>query len=155
MSHAGRRQRGAALVTAIFLVVVLAALGAYMITLSGVEQVTVSRIATTARVYFGAKAGLEWAIHQAVAPGADNEDETLGACSPAAGFSLTGAGFQGVSVAVTCSSVIYNGNDDYRVFTLTSTATYGSSGTIDHVERKLQAVVCRSNDNGGGTGSRC
>lgn len=155
MRRRGRKQQGAALVTAIFLLVVLAALGAYMVTLSGVVQVTASRTATTARVYFGAKAGLEWAIHQATAPGADAEDPDLWGCSPSTTFSLSGTGFQGVSVAVTCSSVTYNGNDYYRVFTLTSTGTYGSSGTTDYVERRLQAIVCRSDDNGGGVGNRC
>ena len=58
---------GFALVTAIFLLVVLAALGAFMVTLSGVHQTTPTPALDATRVYYGAKAGLDWGIQQAVA----------------------------------------------------------------------------------------
>lgn len=142
------KQRGFSLVSAIFLLVVLASLGAYMVTLSGVQQVTTSQSVQAARTYFAAKAGLEWGVHWATSPGADAGDPTLGQCAASTGpFTLTGAGFEGVSVAVTCASTnIYAGNDDYRVFTLVSTATFGALGSPDYVERRLQAIVCQSDN---------
>ena len=141
------KQRGFTLVSAIFLLVVLASLGAYMVTLSGVQQVTTSQSVQAARAYFAAKAGLEWGIHWAIAPGADAGDPTLGQCALSTGsFTLTGAGFEGVSVTVTCTRTIYNGNDLYHIFNLTSTATNGSAGTPDYLERKLQAIVCQSDN---------
>ena len=147
MTRRHAKQRGFTLVSAIFLLVVLASLGAYMVTLSGVQQVTTSQSVQAARAYFAAKAGLEWGIHWATAPGADAGDPDLRQCAASTGpFTLTGSGFEGVSVTVTCTDVAYNGNDYYRTFNLTSTATYGSTGMPDYVERKLQAIVCQSDN---------
>ncbi len=139
MMRAPRPQRGAALVTAIFLLVVLAALGAYMVTLSGVQTVTASQGLQAARAYFGARAGLDWAIHRAVGPAAGS-----GLCDAAASFAPTGAGLTGVSVAVTCSSRVYTQFFTFNIYHLTSSATYGTAGTPDYAERKLEATVCRS-----------
>lgn len=141
------KQRGFSLVSAIFLLVVLASLGAYMVTLSGVQQVTTSQSVQAARAYFAAKTGLEWGVHWATSPGADAGDPTLGQCAASTGpFTLTGAGFEGVSVTVTCTFTDYAGNDDYRVFNLVSTATFGALGSPDYVERRLQAIVCQSDN---------
>lgn len=139
------RQQGVALVSAIFLIVVLAALGAYMLTLSGVEQTTVSRALISARTYHAARAGLEWGIHRAVAPPIVGTGECTD--SPPSQFGLTGAGLDDVQVTVECNVANYNpgGPANYFVYTLTSTARYGAAGTADYAERRLQAAVCRSN----------
>lgn len=138
-----RPPRGAALVTAIFLLVVLAALGAYMVTLSGVQTVTTSQSLQAARAYVGARAGLDWAIHRAVGPAAGS-----GLCAASAAFTPTGNGLTGVSVAVTCSTTpgatYSRGITSYYIYYLTSAGTYGTAGTPDYVERKLEATVCRS-----------
>ncbi len=155
-SPAGRRERaecakripgkyrGAALVSAIFLLVVLAALGAYMLTLSGVEQTTLNRSLINARTYYAARAGLEWGIHRAVAP------PTLGngECATSAQFSLTGYGLDDIQVTVECASNLYTPGDNTYVYTLTSIARYGTAGTVDYSERKLETTVCRSANSG-------
>lgn len=141
MRRFGSGERGAALVTAIFLLVVLAALGAYMVTLSGVQQTTVDRALISARTYFAARAGLEWGIHWAVSP--------LGfttPCPDTATFTPAGFGFDSVVVTVECTSNTYLPGVDTIVYTLTSTARNGSTGTQEYVERKLEATVCRANE---------
>lgn len=133
--------RGAALVSAIFLLVVLAALGAYMVTLSGVEHTTVDRALVSARAYFAARAGLEWGIHRTVSP-------PLGVACPATStFTPAGFGFDDVVVTVECNLTQYTPGTDTNVYVLTSTARNGSTGTQEYVERKLEAAVCRAAEN--------
>lgn len=141
MKHGPITERGVALVSAIFLLVVLAALGVYMLTISGVQQTTSDRALINVRTYFATRAGLEWGIHQVVSA-------AVGAACPAtATFSPTGYGFDGVSVTVTCTSNLYIPGTDTYVYTLTSTATHGTAGTIEYAERKLEASVCRAAEN--------
>lgn len=149
MKRPAIRERGAALVSAIFLLVVLAALGAYMITVSGVEQTTVNRALISVRAYFAARAGLEWGIHQVVSP-AFAGGAVL--CPAPATFTPVGFGFDGVSVAVNCSRTQYDDGVLVNTYVLTSTASHSAAGTTEYVERRLEATVCRA---GQGGAARC
>ena len=71
-------ERGAALVTAIFLLVVLAAVGAYMLSVAGVQQSTTNRALLSARAHYAARAGIDWGIHRA-----RNAADTMCPVSPA------------------------------------------------------------------------
>ncbi|OGI41101.1 MAG: hypothetical protein A2140_05680 [Candidatus Muproteobacteria bacterium RBG_16_62_13] len=127
MIRVRKKQQGVALVAAIFLIVILALLGVYMVTISGVQHATTSRAALSSRVYFGAKSGLEWGIHQAI-----------GASSCLAGptaFDPAGEGLNGISVTVICTPTAPS------VFYLTSTAEFGLYGSADYVRRRLEATV--------------
>ena len=126
MMCARERQSGFALVAAIFLVVILAALGAFAVTLSGVQHATNSQTVIASRVYYGAKAGLEWGIQQAIA---------ATACTGTSTFTPAGTGFSGVSVTVTCAQQAPN------VFYLVSTASYGALGAPEFAQRTLEATV--------------
>jgi MSHA biogenesis protein MshP len=132
--------RGFAIVSAIVLVVALALLGLYMVTVSGVGGATVNQSLLAARAYYGARAGLEWGIHRAVSPPAGS-----GLCAASSSFTPSGSGLIDMQVAVTCSTISYTvAGDTYYVYFLTSTGRYGTSGTADYAERKLEATVCRS-----------
>ena len=124
-----RKSSGFALPTAIFLLVVMAALGVFMVTLSGTHQATPRQSLLAARVYFGAKAGLDWGIQQAIA--ASN-------CAASTAFALTGTGLTGVTATVTCASTAHTGGTVYRI---TSTAVQGTFGTIDYAQRQMEATV--------------
>ena len=120
---------GFAIVTAIFLLAVLAALGVFMLTLSGVHQATPFQALTAARVYYGAKAGLDWGIQQAVA---------AGNCAASTGLTLTGNGLNEVTAVVTCASTAHTGGTVYRI---TSTAERGTFGSVDYSRRRIEATV--------------
>jgi MSHA biogenesis protein MshP len=126
-----RRDAGFAMVTAIFLLVVLAALGAFMITLSGVHQATPFQALTASRVYYGAKAGLDWGIQRAIA---------TGSCAGSSTVNLTGSGLNGVTAIVSCTTggLTHTGGNVYRI---TSTGSYGTFGSVDYARRQLQATV--------------
>ncbi len=134
-----KRSPGQALVSAIFLVVVLVALGLSMVSLTGVQQDTGTKSLLSAKVYYGAKAGLEWGIQQAIAPATP-------VCGATTTFALTQTGLNGISVTVTCSSTTHGAGN--FVYYITSCATNGTScaapgtlGNANYAERRLEATV--------------
>jgi len=135
--------RGFLLPAAIFLLVILAALGAYALNISSIQQATSRQDIQGSQAYQAARAGLELAIFQVLAPGTAN----LVNC-PAP----TNINIESYVVAITCTqSVDYfeQGTDrTIRVFEITSTASSGVAGTIEYSERRLQATVskCRATD---------
>lgn len=134
------RQSGFGLISAIFVLVVLTALGAYMLTQSGVQRSTVDRAILAARVYTGARGGLEWGIHQAVSPALGS-----GSCAATTAFPLSGGSLAGINVTVECSTSNYSqGGKAYYIYYLKSKASYSQPGTLDYIERKIEATVCRS-----------
>jgi MSHA biogenesis protein MshP len=134
---------GFAIVTALFLIVVLAAMGAFMMNLSAMQHGTSTLSLTSSRVYYAARSGLEWGTQQTVIPAA-------GAACPVSPttFSPAGPGFIGITVSVTCAYFPFTAGfgDEYHVYRLTSTASFGTLGSADYVERKLTSMVCRSNN---------
>ncbi len=142
MKTPGQGQRGVALVNAIFLIVVLAALGGYMLSLSGVEQSTTNRALINARTLIAARAGLDWGIHRAVAPPTTGTGE----CSSSVSFGLTGEGLSDIQVTVECT--LNNYSSQAYVYRIVSTARHGTAGMVEYAERKLEAVLCRSTNPG-------
>lgn len=61
-----RLQRGFTMLTAIFLLVILAVLGAALITVSGQQQMGSAMDVLGARAYQAAKAGIEWGAFQSL-----------------------------------------------------------------------------------------
>lgn len=118
-------QRGFALATAIFLLVVLAALGAAMLTFSSTQHVGSAMDVQGARAYQAARAGIEWGVYQALR---------------GAGCSGTTLALDGFSVTVTANSTA---SGALTACQITSTASVGSSGQISNVERQLQATIVK------------
>lgn len=129
--------------SAIFIVVIIALLGASMVQIVGQERRSSSLAHLEDRAYRAAVSGLEWAVYQA------RSDPTT---CPASSFNLTEGGVQGFSVAVTCAlsggTGHYEGGtpapgdgDRWNVFVVTATATRGSFGDADFVRRTAEAIV--------------
>ncbi len=66
MTRSLRRARGFALVLAVFLIVTLATIGAYMLLVSNVQVETGVMDEQSARAYQAARAGLDWGAYQAL-----------------------------------------------------------------------------------------
>lgn len=131
-------QSGFAAVAAIFLVVVLAALGAFMLSLSNSQQVASAQDALGTRAYWAARAGIEWAV--VAGPGV----------CPAANITLTalvaGVGpveIDGFAVTFRCSRNDYTeAGVTRKLYGFESTASMGADvGSIGYVERSLSAGV--------------
>lgn len=127
-------QGGFAIVSAIFLLVALAALGAFMVTFSNTQHLTSAQDVQGSRAYWAAKGGIQWAAGSIVANGA------CPAGSPVPVFPAFPDGF---AVMVTCTSNDYvEGVTNRRIFWVTSTASAGGAvGTTSFVERQVQAFI--------------
>ncbi|APG27862.1 pilus assembly protein MshP [Syntrophotalea acetylenivorans] len=122
-----RNQGGMSLVTAIFILVVLSAIGGYMVLTAGVQSRTTVMALQGARAYHAARSGLEWGI---------NRDLNSGVC-------VSGS-FQvdGYTVTVTCESTAFNeGGRSFTVFRISSLAEWGSYGDAHYISRQLTARV--------------
>jgi MSHA biogenesis protein MshP len=130
MNRQPRAESGFVLPTAIFLLVVLAALASYMVSLSRTSHISSALDIQGARAYQAARAGIEWAAWQAI----QNPVPSCVAAPPP----LILPPF---SVDVSCvPSVPYNdGADVVVVYQVTSTATSGLPGEVDFVQRRIEA----------------
>lgn len=132
-------ERGVALVAAIFLLVVLAALGAVMVSLSGTSHYTVLYALQGAKAYHAARSGIEWGIKRAVDDGA-----CPGVGVPASSTFTVNTADIAFSVTVTCSQSSHTEKSDtYNVYDLTATAeTLGAAlGSPDYAARRVTATV--------------
>jgi len=128
------RPRGFALVSAVFVMALLALLASVMVSLSTTQQVASTRDLLGTRAYFAAKAGIEWGSYQVLQAGACAASSTL----PALGGSA--AGFT-VTVACSAAGPYDEAGSAVQVYTITSTASTGTAGAPDRAERQLRAVV--------------
>ncbi len=126
-------QNGFTIVQAIFIVVVLALMGTYMMTLSSVQQSTTTQAYLQAQVYQAARSGLEWGIKHVV----DNKT-CFATWSPGSAPNIDGC-----RVTVSCVKVdsYSEGSSVYGVYNLAAFATYGSTGTPEFVSRKLEVTI--------------
>ena len=105
------RQAGVGIVTAIFLLVVLAGLGVAMVGIYTSQQASANIDLLGARAYQAARSGLEWGIFQRMR----NK-----ACAARSAFRMPGGtSLSGFSVSVTCTP---QGEGDLTRYVITSTA---------------------------------
>lgn len=134
MTRKPRTESGFVLPTAIFLLVILAALATYMVTLSRTSHLGSALDIQGGRAYQAARAGIEWAAWQLL----QNPTPSCMAAPPPLALSGTLVTF---SVNVSCiqSGTYTDGVDTIEVYQITSTATSGLPGEVDYVERQIQA----------------
>jgi len=131
-----KKASGFTLITAIFLLSVVAVLSVYMINARVVQQTTLVYSLQGARAMQAARAGIEWAIYDSIVP-PNNCTNTF--------FTPSGAALSAFLVTLTCSSSMHveAGAPPITTYRLTSTATTGVYGTLDYVYRSLEASVSR------------
>lgn len=92
--------RGFSLVTAIFLLVILAGLGAAIVSISGVQQMSSALDVQGARAYQAARAGIEWGLYQKLRA---NSCIAMTGISPGTTFTMpAGTTLSGFTVNVVC-----------------------------------------------------
>jgi MSHA biogenesis protein MshP len=132
MTSARDNQGGFSLVSAIFLLVVLAALGAYAVRLATLQQQSVTAGLRAAQAFEAAKAGVAWAAYRAL---------NVGTCASES-LTLTEGATAGFRVSVQCTqSTHVEGTATVRVFVLAVRAEAGVYGGPDYVSRRLQTKV--------------
>lgn len=139
MTQASRFQRGFAAVAAIFLVVLLAALGGFMLTFSNSQQLTSAQDVQGVRAYWAARAGLEWAIV--------NIQATPAVCPNGVRTQMAGtvpANVSGFSLTVFCTrSNFSEAGNNFNIFLVESRAATGTVGSVGFIERSVSASLER------------
>lgn len=146
-----RRPRGFAFVTAIFVLVILAALAAFVVTLVANASTGSMLAIQGARAYQAAAAGLEWARYRlrdpngTITPGAT----ALPDCFSATTLALPGD-LAGFTLQLSCTrypaigaspNFHEEGARRSAYFVVVATASQGTTGTGDYVERRLEARI--------------
>ncbi|MDP1656891.1 MAG: hypothetical protein Q8K45_01025 [Rubrivivax sp.] len=129
------KSRGVAVISAIFLLVVLAALGAFMVTFSNTQQLTSAQDVRGTQAYWAARAGLDWAIPQVIANNS----------CPAALSTFVVNNFE---VQTSCSTSSFNEGVTATLVNITALACQpgpcGSGvGSLSYVERSVSASIER------------
>lgn len=131
--------RGFSIVSAIFLLVVLATLGTLMLTFATSQHAGSAQDIQGSRAYQAAKSGIEWGLYQ-----------LLQGSQCAASATLTPGGtLSGFSVVVTCSTTnnptpFTESGVSHNIYKITSTATLSSNpdvGSPDYVERSITVTA--------------
>jgi MSHA biogenesis protein MshP len=91
-----KAQAGFSLLTGIFLLVILAALGAFLVTVSGLLQFGSAMDMQGARAYQAARAGIEWGAFQSLRGGS---------CAASANLAFPGTGLANFTATVRCTAV--------------------------------------------------
>ncbi|HYC42835.1 MAG TPA: MSHA biogenesis protein MshP [Noviherbaspirillum sp.] len=124
-----KKQSGFGLVAAIFILVILASLGAAMVNFGAVQQTTSAQDILSAKAWQAARAGNEWGLFQALRgtwTACTNETQTLDLTADT-----------GFRVTVNCTSTVFNegetasGTRTVRIFRILSTACNSSSSCPD------------------------
>jgi len=133
MSAADPHDRGFALVPALFLLVILGALGLVAIRVGTGQQQAVTMNLIQARALGAANSGIEWGAYAAT---------TANSCAPSTTLSLTEGALAGFSVIVSCTSTSFtNGsNTTSYSYVLQATATTGTYGQPGFVRRVVSAT---------------
>jgi MSHA biogenesis protein MshP len=163
-NHAFRKARGFSIVTALFLLVVLSLLGAFIVSVTGLQQSSQQLDVQGVRAYQAARAGIEWGAWQVLDP---NNTLNPGSCSPvvlpgcpASPTNLSGlaGSLSPFTVTVTCSAAINapttEGNREIGAYQIIATACNqpsagacpNASPTSGYVERQLQATLSKCKD---------
>lgn len=152
------RREGFALVTAIFLLVVLAALGAFIANISATSSITTAQDLRGSRAYHAAQSGLEWGLFQVLEASLVPIFPSVPDCPPPVNTTLT---IEGYAVTVACLSpppsyTQNNGAQLVIMYELTSTASAGGvAGGLDFVEREVRATVSKCWELVGGSYTEC
>lgn len=146
------RQAGFSIVTAVFLIVVLALLGVFIISVTGLQQSSLQLDVQGVRAYQAARAGVEWAAFQVLTPSSSTPPDCP--TSPT-NISSLGGSLSAFTVTVTCtaSPVTTEGNRNVRTYRIVSTGCNDPALTScpaavspRYVERQIEAVLSRCND---------
>lgn len=130
-----KSSKGFSLVSAIFLLVVIAVLGTFAVTLFTTQQQSAAMDVQGARAYQAARAGIEWGAYQAL------RNNSCIATTSLATLPNTLANF---TVTVDCTSAATTeAGVPVTMYQLTSRAAQGTVATSGYVERQMTVTIAK------------
>lgn len=149
MLTAKSAQQGFLLPAAIFLIVILAGLGAYALNITSVQQTTATQDIQSIRAYHIARVGAELSAYYLMQTSPDTTT-ILDNCPATTTTTLSIDGF---TVTRTCGDYYtpyYEQGSDHEIgiYNIQSTATFGTVNTLNYIQRQLsiQLSKCRATD---------
>ncbi|HEY8886866.1 MAG TPA: hypothetical protein VIM35_00130 [Gallionella sp.] len=141
--HLASAQRGFSLISAIFLLVVIAALGTFAVTLSTTQQQSAALDVLGSRAYQASRAGIEWGAYQVIQNPAGINCAALPATAANGPIAMANT-LQNFTVTVNCGSAAASeANATVTMYQLTSTATQGTVATPGYVERQMTVTIAQ------------
>ena len=130
-----RKQRGMTIVVALFVVIAVASLAAFAVTVGGAQRQAGSTNLQANRAMAAARTGLEWGVYRARTGSWCNTPGLVEQVVP-----LTEGALRGFNVRVRCDG--YRHTEDggltyYSSFDLSATASYGTYGSVDFASRAV------------------
>lgn len=151
--------RGFSLISAIFILVILAALGAFMLSIYTSQRTIATQDVRGVLAYQATKTGIEFATYQILAT--ENVavvTSVFAGCTNNMDLSampLAGA-LSGFTVKVDCALTnTTEAGNTIRVYQLTATGSAGSAPSSDFVERRLTASISTCRIGGGASDPVC
>lgn len=143
-----RRARGFALILAVFLIVSLAAIGAYLLTVSNVQLETAVMDEQGARAYQAARAGVEWGAYQVLRDPGGAFASACNGGSSSQSFAVPGIPSFRSTVGCTSPGAETEDGAAVRTYRITSTGCNAAACPEPapgptYVERQLQLIVAR------------
>lgn len=132
-----KSQQGFTIVAAIFILVVLAGLGGFIMSVSTNQQIGSALDVQGARAYEAARSGLEWGLYRQL---------QANSCATSSSFTPAPATLSGLTVTVTCTATADAGGGptSYRVSSVACNQANGGvcpntvSPGANYVERRLE-----------------
>ncbi|HEY4038939.1 MAG TPA: hypothetical protein VGM15_08970, partial [Burkholderiaceae bacterium] len=153
----GEGEGGFAFIAALFLLVVLGAFVAFVMSMTMNAQTSGALAVQGARAYEAARAGVEWATYQVLDPrtAINGAISTPPDCFASPSSPALPGNLGQFSLTVTCNR--YPANPNYyeevsrrvAVYDVISTATQGIPGAADYVERQIQVRIEQCKDPNG------
>lgn len=143
--HFAGRQRGVSLVAAIFLLLLLAGLAAFMANILSVTHINLAADIGGSRAYQAARAGAEWGMYQL------DPNGTAAALPTCAAVGAALNTIPGHAVAVTCTpypsdaTFYQEGGKQIRIFRIVATAT-AQGVKAPGIERQVAVTIEKCRD---------
>lgn len=149
--HSARRagQRGISVISAVFLLLLMAGLAAYMANIISATHIAAAADIGGSRAYQAARAGVEWAMYQLDPDAQSDVSGILPAACPVIGGPLLQ--IPGHSVAVQCTAyplgggVYTEGSRQIRIFRIRATAT-ALGVKAPGIERQVEVTIEKCRD---------
>lgn len=133
------KQHGMLLPVAVFLLVVLSAMGAFALRMSVLTNATISQDILSVQAFMAGKAANDWVSYQVYQP------DAVGAPVMQACPATTSLNINGFNVQINCSAQTFQDEviEEVRVYRVVSTASKGTVGTANYIERQVTATLSR------------
>lgn len=135
-----KHQSGSALLTAVFIITVLALLAAFMITGSGTQHQQSTRALIASQAHYAARTGIDYGLYQAVRAGSCPTGATT--ALPALTISLAAGSY---TVDVSCTATTHpddgGSSGNFVMYVIDASATFGSPGDAFFAQRRMRAMM--------------